>query len=134
MNDESKRLNPVWPRIGLAFFFAIFFVAVFLRSKQVNWFGLGYAIDFAWGGLYLEFTYRWRPFQRIVKSRIRERIANALLLIAILYFLEFIQIWIPQRTHDFWDYVVYTAGVTLAFVSDVLLVHLASTTDDLDHS
>lgn len=44
---------------------------------------------------------------------------SALAVFGITFFLEVIQIWIPGRTHDLWDYVAYSLGILTAIMIDV---------------
>lgn len=104
---------------GISAFLLVFLIACLLRWTKTPWWGSGYAIDFAWGGLYLDLRGRglaWLAHPRLAIERAR----TAALVTGALCLIELAQLWLPQGHHDPWDYAAYAAGVAAALVIDVL--------------
>ncbi|MEM9412827.1 MAG: hypothetical protein AAGA30_17070 [Planctomycetota bacterium] len=117
MNDSNQ--FPLSHRIGIVFFATVFAVAVYFRWTKTPWIFHGYAIDYCWGYLYLEIKNRYFGYWISNCALNRKIVISAALAFGITFFLEVIQLWIPHRTHDVWDYLAYSLGIVTAMGIDL---------------
>lgn len=104
---------------GVNAFLLVFAIACALRWTRTPWWGSGYAIDFAWGGIYLDLRARGLPLLSHARLAI-ERARTAAAVFGGLCLIELSQLWLPSWHHDPLDYLAYAAGVAVAVLVDAL--------------